>query len=214
MIPFAGYLQRHLRWAAPRTASLGAGAFAAGVMALILAGLVVSSPRLHGPARLPRLHEMLGRTAGLGIGLGMVLFCWGALKAHGLAPAGKRWYPRKLLVPWTLLTLPPLLGMALSEGLLLRARTPWPWSHAIYSGVRNSLAWHLGFWEWIGSAAVFLFLVSSALFVPEQGNPMPMENRRARHPIPWAGARLKLLYARPRPPEPTTAPQARRFLEA
>src|SRR5438105_13935524 len=57
MIPFAGYLQRRLRWAAPRTAGLGAGAFAAGVMALILAGLVVSSPRLHGPARLPRLHE-------------------------------------------------------------------------------------------------------------------------------------------------------------
>jgi hypothetical protein len=25
-----------------------------------------------------------------------------------------------------------------------------------------------GFWEWIGSAAVFLFLLSSALFLPEQ----------------------------------------------
>jgi hypothetical protein len=168
MIPFAGYIQRRLQWAAPRTASLGAGSFAMGVTALILAGLIVL-PHPHGPARVPSVHEMLGRTAALGLGLGMVLFCWCLLKGHHLAPAGKRLYPRGLLVWWTLLTGPPLLGMALSEGLRLMARTPWPGSHAIYAGLRDSVAWHLGFWEWIGSAAVFLFLISSALLLPEQG---------------------------------------------
>jgi hypothetical protein len=169
MIPFAGYIRRHLRLAAPRMAGFGSGAFAAGAVALILAGFIVS-PHLPGPARGLRIHEMLGRTAALGIGMGMVLFCWCSLKGQCLAPAGKRLYPRKLLVSWTLLTLPPVLGLGLSEGLLLMARAQSSWSQAIYSGFRSSMAWHLGFWEWIGSAAVFLFLLSSALLLPEQGN--------------------------------------------
>ncbi len=29
------------------------------------------------------------------------------------------------------------------------------------------LMWHLGFWEWIGSGPVFLFLLSSALLLPQ-----------------------------------------------
>lgn len=167
MIPFTGYIQRRLRLAAPRTAALGAGAFAVGVMALILAGLVVSS-RAHGPTKVPRVHEIFGRTAALGLGVGMVLFWWCTLKGHCTGRARKGLYRRKLLVSWTLLTWPPLVGMAVSEGLLLTAQIRWPWSHAIYASVRNSVAWHLGFWEWIGSAAVFLFLVSSALFLPER----------------------------------------------
>jgi hypothetical protein len=169
MIPFAGYIRRHLQPAAPLTAGLGGGAFAAGTVALVLAGFIVS-PHLHGPAGGLRIHEMLGRTAALGIGLGMVLFCWCLLKGQFLAPAEKRLYPLTLLGSWTLLALPPVVGLGLSEGLLLMARTQSIWSRAIYSGFRNSLAWHLGFWEWVGSAAVFLFLLSSALLLPERGD--------------------------------------------
>jgi len=43
-----------------------------------------------------------------------------------------------------------------------------PWSYQIDLVLKNALFWHLAFWEWIGSAAVFLFLLSSALFLPEQ----------------------------------------------
>ncbi|MBV8899526.1 MAG: hypothetical protein JOY92_05370 [Verrucomicrobia bacterium] len=169
MIPFGGYIRRHLGLAAPRMAHLGGGAFAAGAVALSLTAFVVS-PHLHGPAGGLRMHEMLGRTAALGIGLGMVLFSWCLLKGRCLAPAEERLYPLKLLVLWTLLTLPPVLGLGSSEGLLLMARAQSSWSHAIYSGFRNSVVWHLGFWEWIGSAAVFLFLLSSALLLPERGD--------------------------------------------
>lgn len=167
MIPFAGYIRRHLRSVTPRMAGLGGGAFAAGAVALTLTAFVVS-PHLHGPAKGLRIHEVLGRTAALGIGMGMVLFCWCLLKGHCLAPAGKRLYPLKLLVSWTLLTLPPVLGLGLSGGILLMAQAQPSWSHALYFGFRNSMAWHLGFWEWIGSAAVFLFLLSSALLLPEE----------------------------------------------
>jgi hypothetical protein len=42
-----------------------------------------------------------------------------------------------------------------------------PTHHAIV----HSLAWNLGFWEWIGSALIFLFLLCAALFLPQ--NPPP-----------------------------------------
>jgi hypothetical protein len=47
-------------------------------------------------------------------------------------------------------------------------RAQLPWSQQIDLVLKNALFWHLAFWEWIGSAAVFLFLLSSALFLPEQ----------------------------------------------
>lgn len=181
ILPFGGYIQRPLRLAAPRAASLGAAAFVMGAVALSAAGLAVSR-NLEAPvvAGIPiwRIHELLGHTAGLGFGLGMVLFYWCLLKGHRLAPAGKRLFPRKLLVWWTLVMLPPLLGLALSEGLALMVRTQTPWSHAIHGALRHFALWQLGFWEWIGSMAMFLFLVSSALFLPEQGS--LKESRRAR----------------------------------
>jgi hypothetical protein len=33
--------------------------------------------------------------------------------------------------------------------------------------IESRRLWHLGFWEWIGSGAVFLFLLSAALFLPD-----------------------------------------------
>src|SRR5207247_3819289 len=41
MLPFAGYLRRHLGVIAPRTANIGAGTFTAGIIALICACFVV-----------------------------------------------------------------------------------------------------------------------------------------------------------------------------
>jgi hypothetical protein len=42
------------------------------------------------------------------------------------------------------------------------------WSNSLYEALENRDVWDLGLWEWLGSAAVFLFLVSAALFLPEQ----------------------------------------------
>jgi chromate transport protein ChrA len=70
------------------------------------------------------------------------------------------------VVSWILLTLPPIL-VALGECLLLATYAHFTWSMAVYHALKNSVAWHLAFWEWVGSAAVFLFLISSALFLPE-----------------------------------------------
>jgi hypothetical protein len=111
---------------------------------------------------------MCARTAELGIGTGMLAFCACALKGYFIPAEGKKLCQRRLLISWILLTLGPVLGVVFSECLLLVMRAHLQWSYQIDHVLKNSLFWHLAFWEWIGSAAVSLFLLSSALFLPEQ----------------------------------------------
>jgi len=166
IFPFAGYISRRLRVASRLCANIGTVAFANGAIWLTLAGLIVSQSH-HGTSSLPRLHEMCARTAALCLGTGLIAFCLCALKGYFIPAKGKKLYQRRLLISWILLTLGPILGVAFSECLLriMRAHLLWPY---YIDQLKNSLFWHLAFWEWIGSAAVFLFLLSSALFLPEQ----------------------------------------------
>jgi len=166
IIPFSGYINRRLRVVSRLGADIGTVAFANGAIWLTLAGLIVSQGRDRSSS-VPRLHEMCARTAAFGLGAGMVVFCLYALKGY-LAPAtGKKLYQRRLLISWILLTLGPILGLAFSEGLSRLMQAHPVWSYPVEQW-KTSLFWHLAFWEWIGSASVFLFLLSSALFLPEQ----------------------------------------------
>jgi hypothetical protein len=165
IIPFAGYINRRLRVASRLGANIGTVAFASGAIWLILAGLIVSESH-HGTSSLPRPHEMCARTAALGIGTGLTVFCLCGLKGYFIQVKGKKLYQRKLLIFWIPLTLGPILGVVFTECLLRMERAHLLWSYPI-DQLKNSLFWHLAFWEWIGSAAVFLFLLSTALFLPE-----------------------------------------------
>src|SRR5271165_975132 len=167
MIPFARYINWRLRVASQLGANIGTFAFGSGVIWLILAGLIVSQ-RHHGTSSLPTLHEMCARRAALGIGTGLLAFCACALKGYFIPAIGKKPYQRRLLISWILVTLVPILGVVLSECLWLIMRAHLPWSFQIDLMLKNALFWHLAFREWIGSAAVFLFLLSSALFLPEK----------------------------------------------
>jgi hypothetical protein len=164
IIPFAGYINRRLRVASRLGANIGTVAFASGAIWLILTGLIVSQSH-DGTSGLPRLHEMCARTAAFGIGTGLVAFCLCALKGYFIHVKGKKVYQRRLLLSWILLTLGPILGVTFSELRIVRAHLLWSYH---IDQLKNSLFWHLAFWEWIGSAAVFLFLLSSAFFLPEQ----------------------------------------------
>jgi hypothetical protein len=167
MIPFAGYTNRRLRFASQLGANIGAFAFGSGVIWLILAGLIVSQPH-HGASSLSRLHEISARTAAVSIGTGLLAFCGCALKGYFIPATGMKPYQLRLVISWILLTLVPILGVVLSGCLLLTMRAHLPFLYQIDRVLKNGLFWHLAFWEWIGSAAVFLFLLSSALFLPEQ----------------------------------------------
>ena len=162
MIPFAGYIGRRLRRAAPAAATVGTVLFFAGCIFLILAGLVTSHPA-QGTPRLPRLHEILARLSGIGIGVGIVVFNACETKGYFRPNPEKTIRPRSLVVSWNLLTVPVIL--VLVTWLVVRTwlKRAGPTHHALVT----SAAGHLGFWEWIGAAVIFLFLVCAALFLPK-----------------------------------------------
>jgi hypothetical protein len=167
IIPFAGYINRGTRVASRFGANIGSLAFTNGAICLVLAGLIVSRNH-HGTSNLPSVHEIFARTAAFAIGTGLISFCWCALKGYFIPAQGKRLYQRRLLISWSLLTLAPIFGIMCSESLLLIMRVHLPWSYQSIQVLKSSVFWHLAFWEWVGSGAVFLFLLSAALFLPRQ----------------------------------------------
>jgi len=159
--PLAGYIRRRLRRVSAMAADAGAFALKLGAIALVLAGLIVSHPA-HGASAFPRLHEILARTAALGLGASIIAFWVCAAKGYLAAATGSlEW--RRLLVSWSLIALP---GLSIA---LLRAAVGahMDWSNPIYRKLEDRALWHLAFWEWLGSAAVFLFLLSAVLYLPE-----------------------------------------------
>jgi hypothetical protein len=60
----------------------------------------------------------------------------------------------------------PLGGLFCSECLLLLTRLEPSWAAPIRGALRHSVFWHLGFWEWTGAAAVFVFLCAAVFLSP------------------------------------------------
>jgi vacuolar-type H+-ATPase subunit I/STV1 len=155
MLPLAGYLRRHLKIASPRAALVSSGAFVAGIVALICTCLVVPQ-HVDAVLGIRRLHEFLGRSSAGFMAMGMLFGCWCAWK-------GCEW---GLFWTWSLATLLPLVGLFCSECLLLLTRLEPSWATPIRSALRHSVLWHLGFWEWTGAAAVFVFLCAAVFLTP------------------------------------------------
>ncbi|HEV7404764.1 MAG TPA: hypothetical protein VGO11_17615 [Chthoniobacteraceae bacterium] len=163
MLPLAAYLEARLRPVAPRWARLARGLLSGGIVLLILAALVVPQ-HVRPVLGLPRLHEMLSRTSAICFGLGMLACCvcaWCDRKrARILDP--------RLLPAWCALSLLPIAGILVSEALLFAVRLFPVWGAPVKASLRHSVVWHLGFWEWIGSAAVFAFLVIATWYLPAE----------------------------------------------
>jgi hypothetical protein len=163
-----GEAQRSRANECARRAQRASGAAAAalilrlGAILLILAGLIVSHP-YSGRAAFPRMHETLARACAVALGLGILMLWLCALKAWLSPIEGAMQVSRNLLAAWSLLVVPAVLMIVLR--LLVRAR--FQWSSPIYRLFAERSFWHLGFWEWIGSAAVFLFLLSSVVLLPD-----------------------------------------------
>jgi hypothetical protein len=162
MLPFAGLLRRHLEVIAPRSAKLSAATFTVGIIALICACLVVPQ-HTHDVLGVRRLHEFLGRSAAGFLAVGMLCGCWCAWKGRRRNP-----FAAQLFWIWSLVTLLPLVGIFFSESLLLLTRLDPSWATPIHSALRHSVFWHLGFWEWTGAVAVFLFLCTAAFLTPRR----------------------------------------------
>jgi hypothetical protein len=161
LIPLVGYIRRRLRAASPIAADAGAFGLSLGAVGLVLAGLITSHPA-HGTSAFPRLHEVLARVAAIGLGAGILVFWVCAAKGY-MAPATESIKWRHLVVIWTVIAV-PAFSIALvraAVGLHL------DWSNPIYQKLQDRSLWRLAFWEWLGSAAVFLFLLCAVLYLPE-----------------------------------------------
>src|SRR2546430_2605307 len=65
----------------------------------------------------------------------------------------------------------PAFWVSFSPGLLVTLLKP-SWATPIRSMLRHSVFWHLGFWEWTGAAAVFVFLCA-AVFLTTTRTALP-----------------------------------------
>src|SRR5438105_4486869 len=171
MLPFALYLRRTLETISPRAARLSAGALLIGISALICDCFVVPQ-HVHALLGIRRLHEFLARSAAGFIALGMLGSCWCGWRGRGRdLPAGVFWI-------WSLVTLIPLAGVFCSESLLLLTQLKPGWATPIRRMLRHSVFWHLGFWEWTGAMAVFIFLGATLLLTPPQASSTPPAGSR------------------------------------
>jgi hypothetical protein len=160
MLPFAGHLQQHLAVIAPLAARISAWTFAAGIVALICACFVVPQ-HMHEVLGVRRLHELLGRSAAGFLAMGMLCSCWCAWKGRNL-------FAQRLFWVWSSVTLLPLVGIFFSESLLVLTRLKLSWAIPIRSALHHSVFWHLGFWEWTGAVAVFVFLCVAVFLTPRR----------------------------------------------
>ena len=155
-LPLIEYLRRYLKTIAPRTARVSAGAFILGIIALVSAGFVVPQ---HADAafEIEQLHEFLGRSAAGFLAIGMLCACWCTWK--GQPSFALPWI-------WSAVTVLPLAGLFVSKGLLVLTHLEPSWAAPIRAALRDSVFWHLGFWEWTGAVGVFVFLCAAVFLIP------------------------------------------------
>jgi hypothetical protein len=162
-VPFGGYIGHRFRPVSPLWSNIGATALTGGFVTFILAVVIVTR-RSHPIFGMLGVHEMLARTAAVGLGVGIMCFIGCALRAaHSIV---RDRYGRGLLFSWSLIAMLALVGIAGSLSSVLLSKLGVPGLLPGYQLLRLSPLWHLAFWEWIGSAAVFFFLMSAAWLLP------------------------------------------------
>jgi hypothetical protein len=133
--------------------------FLLGIGCLILSALVVPQ-HTHRVLGMRHAHELLARTSAVGLGLGMLLCAFQAT-ATGDRAARVR-ILRKL---WWAATAAPIAG-AIGSGLMVAlTRTHGLAGAAPAAFFRGTVFWHLAFWEWAGSVAVFVFFASPVVLL-------------------------------------------------
>jgi len=134
-----------------------------GFVTFILAVVIVTR-RSHPVFGMLGVHEMLARTATVGLGIGIICFHGCALRAARSIARDR--YGRGLLFSWSFITTLALVSMAGSLCTVLQSKFGASGFLHGYRLLGLSPLWHLAFWEWTGSAAVFFFLMSAAWLLP------------------------------------------------
>jgi len=164
MLPLAVWIDSELGDGESRLARrVRRPAFLVGILCLILAAVVVPQ-HTHPVMGMRRAHEAFARTAALGLGVGMLCACLNAAGPGSGAEGERGKRLRTLRRMWRATTMPPVIG-ALGSGLVVGLAR----FHGLAGGpagyFRGTVFWHLAFWEWMGSVAVFLFFASPVVIL-------------------------------------------------
>lgn len=158
MLPLAAWIDTQLNDSRRKlSCRLRRPAFLGGILCLILSAVVVPQ-HTHAVLGMRHAHEALARASAIGFGAGMLCACGSASLAARRAgnQAGK---VRILRTLWKVTTLLPITG-ALASGLVVALTRMHGAPAGVVTVLHNTVIWHLAFWEWLGSAAVFIFFAS------------------------------------------------------
>jgi hypothetical protein len=62
----------------------------------------------------------------------------------------------------------PAIGLLILGSLvLLGHKADVVWAENLRQSFRDTMFWHLAFWEWVGAVSVTAFMIASAIWLPE-----------------------------------------------
>jgi len=158
-LPFAGYVERRLVAIDRLAARWTSVSFALGL--LLLAGAAVPL------AGFGRLHARLAGAAAGAFAVGMLCCSAHAIKDRFRGLGGHRLLCGRLSFCWVCLPLMPIVCGIFAGIMLLGRKADQGWALHAADVLRSTMYWQLAFWEWVGLAALLLFLVLSVLWLPE-----------------------------------------------
>jgi hypothetical protein len=163
--PFAGYFERGLRAINSRAARSAGVAFACSFATLVVSFLAQLAQPVIG---MGWVHEFLARVSATAFAVGMVCCCACAVKDRLQFCGGQRLLCNALILSWASLTLLPAIGLLILGSLvLLGHKADVVWAENLRQSFRDTMFWHLAFWEWVGAVSVTAFMIASAIWLPE-----------------------------------------------
>ena len=183
-LPFAGYVEQHMRGITPRLARIAGMAFALACVMLLLTGIVPQKVLIT--IGWERMHEILARTSAAAFFIGMLCCCVCALKDRFRFLGGQRFLSTALAYYWAWIILLPFGCAAIIGTLqLLGQQADQAWAEQTRQSFRHTAMWHLAFWEWVGSVLFFMFMMVTVLLLPERDTVnQGLESGTAQKPIP------------------------------
>jgi hypothetical protein len=173
-LPFAGYLGQALCNIMPRLARSARIAFAFGFVLMAVSVIAQGAQQF---IDFQWMHWVLATAAAAFFIVGML--CCATCAVGDLAPhlGGRRTLPKSLVCWWGLLTVTPVLVLvALGLLKLLGQFGGQVWAEHFRQSFRHTILWHLAFWEWLGAALAFAFLIGTVLLLPDSRIKCPTEN--------------------------------------
>jgi len=167
LIPFPGYLQKHLGKICRFTAGIGSFFFVLGVIALILTGILYEGSGIPS-----RTHENLAAVAFAGLVFGCFFYGFPMMKDRIAKYGGKRQFNFRLFIIGALCLWFAFLGMALSALYVAVVPNNWGWVDIDWIEKGAPVLASFALWEWILYFMLLFYLVLLIEMIPEHVEPL------------------------------------------